>query len=298
MRSGNWKKQEYDQWRLEIAFVLCMMTFIMILTGCQKTDSQIDEPIQKELMITALSVGKADAILIETADGSCLIDTGEAEDGAYILQTLQEKGINELKLLMITHYDKDHVGSAAELVRRIPVETIMIPDYEGDRKEYHAFMEEIAEHPDVRVIREITDYSFGEAAMQIYPAENMAELMNTDEEYDNDLSLVSKVTYGETTFLFTGDIEKKRIHQMLDSEIDLHCDWIKMPHHGQYQKAVKELLEASDPTFAVLTVSEEDPAEEKILDYLTEQGILFYDTMNQDVVSYSDGSRIWMELGN
>ncbi|MBR1568547.1 MAG: MBL fold metallo-hydrolase [Lachnospiraceae bacterium] len=271
---------------------------MMILTGCQRTTSQNDEPIQKELMITALSVGKADAILIETADGVCLIDTGEAEDGAYILQTLQEKGITELKLLMITHYDKDHVGSAAELVSRIPVETILLPDYEGDRKEYRAFMEEIAEHPDVRMIREITDYSFGDVTMRIYPAENMAELMDTDEEYDNDLSLVSKLTYGEMTFLLTGDIEKKRIHQMLDSEIDLHCDWIKMPHHGQYQKAVKELLEVSDPTFAVLTVSEEDPADEKTLDYLTEQGILFYDTTKQDVVTYSDGTRIWMELGN
>ena len=58
---------------------------------------------------------------------------------------------------------------------------------------------------------------------------------------------------------------------------------------------MKELLEVCTPEYAVLTVSQEEYAEEKTLEYLEEQGIEIYDTVNEDVITYSDGSSIWIE---
>lgn len=64
-------------------------------------------------------------------------------------------------------------------------------------------------------------------SLTIYAADDPAEIRDTDGEYDNDMSLVAKVTCGEKQFLFTGDIEKTRIRQMLESQVDWKADWSK-----------------------------------------------------------------------
>ena len=197
------------------------------------------------LTITALPVGKADALILKTDDWAAMIDTGEERDGSYIRETLEAAGIDHLNLLLVTHFDKDHVGSAAELLETVGADQVLMPDYEGTRPEYAAFLSALEVHPETEVKRitgtETLEIPAGSVntSLTIYAADDPAEIRDTDGEYDNDMSLVAKVTCGEKKFLFTGDIEKTRIAQMLDSGDDWKADWIKMPHHGRYQKKVE-----------------------------------------------------------
>ena len=103
-------------------------------------------------------------------------------------------------------------------------------------------------------------------SLTIYAADDPEEIQDTDGEYDNDMSLVANVTCGEKQFLFTGDIEKTRIRQMLESQVDWKADRIKMPHHGRYQKKTEKLLEAVKPTYAVICDAEEQPVEDKTME--------------------------------
>ena len=84
---------------------------------------------------------------------------------------------------------------------------------------------------------------------------------------------------------------------MLDTEVDWTHDWIKMPHHGRYQKALQDLLEAVQPSWAVICCSEEEPTEDKTLELLAEEGVSVWDTSEQAVVTGCDGSKIsvWEE---
>ncbi|MBS6397144.1 MAG: MBL fold metallo-hydrolase [Clostridiales bacterium] len=248
------------------------------------------------LMITALPVGKADCILIRTEEQTIVVDTGEKDDGDALVQELKSQGISRVDLLLVTHFDKDHVGGAAYLMEHMEVASVCMPDYEGDRPEYGEFMESLQGHPDMKRLSEQMSLSVGEMELVIYPAADpealIAKKQEKGKEYDNDLSLVMKLTYGTKSFLFTGDIEKERIAQMLAQEEDWSCDWIKMPHHGEYQKSLKELLDAAMPSAAVICCSVEEPAEEKTLKLLEERGIPVWDTSGQTAVTVCDGEEL------
>lgn len=257
-----------------------------------------DEIKNPALTITALPVGKADALILKTDDWAAMIDTGEERDGSYIRETLEAADIDHLNLLLITHFDKDHVGSAEEILESVGADQVLMPDYEGTRPEYAAFLSALEVHPETEVQRitgtETLEIPAGSVntSLTIYAADDPAEIQNTDGEYDNDMSLVAKVICGEKQFLFTGDIEKTRIAQMLDSGEDWKADWIKMPHHGRYQKKVEKLLEAVNPFYAVICDGEDQLAEEETLDALKKRQIKEWETADGTVVTVTNGKKI------
>ena len=256
------------------------------------------------LTITALPVGKADALILKTDDWAAMIDTGEERDGSYICETLEAAGIDHLNLLLVTHFDKDHVGSAAELLETVGADQVLMPDYEGTRPEYVAFLSALEEHPETEVQRitgtETLEIPAGSVntSLTIYAADDPEEIQDTDGEYDNDMSLVANVTCGEKQFLFTGDIEKTRIRQMLESQVDWKADWIKMPHHGRYQKKVEKLLEAVNPFYAVICDGGDQLAEEETLDALKKRQIKAWETADGTVVTITDGKNIKVRQEN
>lgn len=256
------------------------------------------------LTITALPVGKADALILKTDDWAAMIDTGEERDGSYIRETLEAAGIDHLNLLLVTHFDKDHVGSAAELLGTVSADQVLMPDYEGTRPEYVAFLSALETHPETEVQRvtgtETLEIPAGSVntSLTIYAADDPEEIQDTEDEYDNDMSLVAKLTCGERKFLFTGDIEKTRISQMLESQVDWKADWIKMPHHGRYQKKVEKLLEAVNPFYAVICDGGDQLAEEETLDALKKRQIKAWETADGTVVTITDGKNIKVRQEN
>ncbi len=245
------------------------------------------------LVITALSVGKADALVVQQGGQALLIDAGEEDDGDDIVRFLRDRGIDRIDLFLVTHFDKDHVGGAARVVEQMEVSAVRMPDYEGERPEYRNFLEALSEHPDVQRVRTSAElFSLGELQVTVYPAADPETIQDTEEEYDNDLSLVTSIRYRGKGFLLTGDIEKERIRQMLSGNVDWNHDWIKMPHHGRYQKALEDLLNAVSPEAAVICCSNKNPAEEKTLSLLEEKGIPVWDTRDRNVVTICDGEHI------
>ncbi len=257
-----------------------------MFSGCNRRLSGIE--------ITAYSVGKADAILVKSADSAVLIDTGETDDGDDILRSLTSKGIDKLDYLIVTHYDKDHIGGALTVAGGVDIEKVICPDYKGNNEEYENFMTYFSALEGFTRVSVRTEFSLGGMDYTVYPSDRLYE-DNTGETDDNNMSLVIRVSYGDNRFLFTGDIEKKRISAMLDSGTDIGADWIKMPHHGDYKKNLADLLISVSPKYAVITCSEKNPAETKTLDLLRSKNIEYYLTDENDVVTYSDGSRIWVE---
>lgn len=274
------------RWLSCLGLILLLLVFWGVIQGSQHTKKD------RLLTITALPVGKADALIIQEGSHTVVIDTGEEEDGPYLVKELKSRGADKVDILLVTHFDKDHVGGAAYLADHMEISSVRMPDYEGDRPEYQAFLQSIQGHPDVRRMATPEQLSVGGMQFTIYPAEDPEEIMNTDGEYDNDLSLVASMAYGSGKFLFTGDIEETRICQMLSSDTDWQHDWLKMPHHGRYNDALSELLDAVKPDTAVICCSEKKPAEEETLKLLKEKQTEVWDTSRRAVVTESDGEQI------
>ena len=269
-----------------------IMSLLMLLPFAGCAQGQTEESSKPTIEITVFSIGKADSILVRTGDNTMLIDCGEESDEEYILSELEKRSITHLDVLQITHFDKDHVGSAAAVAGKLDIDKIIYPDYEGTRSEYSKFMQAIEGHSDSSAVSEIISGALGEAQYTVYPAESPENYYSDDSEYDNEMSLVTKLSFGSKTFLFTGDAEKKRLKSMIKQDVDWSCDWIKLPHHGRYCKQLSGFLSQCAPTYSVMTISSAEPAEDDTIALLKELNIQSFDTLSGNVVTVCDGETI------
>lgn len=269
---------------LSKSFLVIFWAFLLLLGGCKgktSTDS-IDEAIK----ITFFDVGKGDAILIETENTSMMIDTGYDNTSQVILSYLEERGKESLNYLVLTHFDKDHVGGADQILKAVNVERILQPDYESDSgqyQEYQETLEEIGQQPER--VTDTWNLSFDGVECLIYPPQQQEYA-----EEDNDFSLVISMTYKEQRFLFAGDCEKERLKELLNqTEFELNHDLLKVPHHGRKEKNSEEFLEAVSPKAAIITCSQEEPGDEKVQKVLQQTGAQIYLTSEGTITCISDG---------
>ena len=218
-------------------------------------------------------VGKGDCILISMGGEHILVDAGYEETSDDILEDLQSRGISALDAMVITHYDKDHVGGAAEIASEIPVGTFYLPDYTGDTDKCGDLLT-LIQTEDLQAVRvnEEKKLSVGSAQLLILPA-----LVAYDPllENDNDASLIVEVFYGDDAWLLPGDIEEEAIDAWLAVNTE-EFDVLKMPHHGRKEKNSKDLIKNVSPSIAVITDSDEDQASDKVLKKLEKEDAEIY----------------------
>ncbi len=281
---------------LKILSVLtAMMLFYLTLPsafGVSSSRAALDPLVTK-----ILKIGKADAILLQCGGSTMVIDAGEEEDGQEVVENLREMGVSKVDVLIITHYDKDHVGGADTVVDAFEIGRVLLPDYDGASAAYQdllAALERKAIRPER--LSEAVTFLLGSAEVLVEPPTAYWD-SGSSKEVDNNCSLVTTVTHGSMRLVFAGDIEKARIEQWLETGTVRDCDFLKVPHHGEYNKALQALLEALDPEFAVICTSDKNPAEETVLQLLKDQGTEVLETRNGDVtvISSGKGLEIWQE---
>lgn len=258
-----------------------------------KADAAAEETSSlNPLTLQVLKVGKADAMVLTCGDAVMVIDCGEKEDGEEVLDYLSQKGAGKVDILLITHFDKDHVGGADTVVEGIPVDRILMPDYEETGKQYREFvdaLDNIGKEPER--VTEVLNLQLGDAAVKVEPPASY-EIPDTDDEYDNNFSLITTVDLGKNRLVFTGDIEEERISQWLDGGTVQKCDVLKIPHHGFYNEPLEEMVGIMQPSYAVICDSEKNPAEKKTVSMLEEKGAQCLQTKDGDITIVCDGENI------
>ena len=244
------------------------------------------------LTVQVLKVGKADAMVLMCGGSTMVIDCGEEEDGEDVLDYLAQKGVEKIDILMITHFDKDHVGGADTVVSELPVERILVPDYEGSGKKYKSFLKAVEEAgTETERVSEALTLQLGDAAVTVEPPASY-EIPESGEEYDNNFSLITTVELGSSRLVFTGDIEEERISQWIEGGTVQKCDVLKIPHHGFYNEPLEEMVDIMQPSYAVICDSEKNPAEKKTVSMLEEKGAQCLQTRNGDITIVCDGENI------
>ena len=274
-----------------------LLSFVcMIAAGCgaREVENACQTPV---FNIKMLKIGKADTALLymEGETEAVVIDAGEVDDGPEIVEKLEELGITRVSHLIITHYDKDHIGGAAYVLEHIPVGQVIQPGYTKTGNKFEAYQESVkACVSDICTVSEDIEFSVGKLFFSIYP-ENDPENQYFEEGNDNDRSLVTMVSYQDKRFLFTGDIGEKRIELLLASGVDLSCDWIKIPHHGRLNSQTEYLLNAASANDGVICCSEKNPAEKETVDAVRRAGMICWLTTDGDITFTCDGKSIYGE---
>lgn len=265
---------------------------LLLLAGCGQTkgDGASQGTLElSELKVTFFDVGKGDAILLETEEETMLIDTGYDDTADVILDYLEENGIGALDCLVITHFDKDHVGGADRILEAVEVERVLEPDYESDSgqtREYKEALEALGLEPEKVTDTLVLDFPGTECT--VYPPRQ-----EDYEEEDNDFSLVISLRFGNEGFLFAGDCEKERLSELLaEKDLELRHQVLKVPHHGREEKNSDKFLLAVSPEAAVITCSEEKEPDKEILELLSQLGAEVYLTSEGTVTCVTDGSSL------
>ena len=243
--------------------------------GEQEAQAVGEQEAQKEslepLTLLLPKIGRADNMVLMCGGSTMVIDCAKEENGEEILEYLAQKGVEQIDILIITHFDDDHMGGAGTVVEGIPVKRILVPAYEGSGKRYNRLMEaakSIGIGPE-RLSADI-EFRLGDALVTVEPPASY-EIPDSGEDYDNNFSLITTVVLGENRLVFTGDIEEERISQWLESGKVKKCDVLKIPHHGLYNEPLEELVGVMQPSYAVICDSEKSPAGERTVSMLEEK---------------------------
>lgn len=243
-----------------------------------------------QLSVKFFNAGKADAILLYTDESAVLIDTGLDGFAPYILHALNELDIQTLDTLILTHFDKDHIGSADEILESVDVGRVLVSDWPKDSDEYADLMAALEK---AGIESEVV-FGDDQVSFMLDGAEYTVDgpdASDYDKDDSNNSSLIVTVQYGQTSFLLMGDAQNERIEEFL-SQDSSEYDVLKVPYHGNYQKQLKNLIPSADPEYAVITCSASEGGETKTLDLLEEYDIEVFLTSEGNVNIVSDGKNI------
>lgn len=213
------------------------------------------DPDGSELAVHFIDVGQGDSALLQTAQGSVLIDCGEYEYRYVVQEYLQKQGVYELEYFIITHPDSDHMGSAAYILENIPVKTLIINGQEKDTMEevLDVVLEKqidtviVGQDEEIKVGGTI---SVGALQIDILGPQHLEYSVG---EYNNP-SIVLYARFGHRSFLFTGDAEKAAEKDLVEKFGDvIDCDVFSAGHHGSSTSNTQILLDAAKPEFVVIS---------------------------------------------
>lgn len=269
-------------------FLLAAVLLTGLLLGCA--------PATDSLTVTIPSIGKADCSILIQSDQVMVIDCGEAENSGEILQTLKGLGVTRIDCLVITHFDKDHVGGAADILKALAVSQVLEPDYTPENPQSESYLAYRQALTDTKVpclpVTDSKTFSLGTASVTVTGTSGKTY----DKNVDNNNSLLVSVTHSGNRLLFAGDIEKQRIRDLLDTGIAQY-DFLKVPHHGVYNNALPEFFQAVGMQYAVITCSEKNPADPETLSALAEQNGKTYLTSDGQVTVASTASGLHIRQG-
>lgn len=252
------------------------------------------------LGIYYLDVGQADSILLQSPEGTfMLIDAGTNDSEEKLVHMLEEYKVETIEYLVLTHPHEDHVGGADAVIENFEVKTVLMPDVGANTKTWRDVMNAIEEE-------ECTDITVSVGGHYSF-AENCDFTILSPADTDNDLnacSIVLRLDYFDTSFLFTGDTTKSAEEEMLrrfDPE-ELKADVLKVAHHGSTTSTSDRFLNAVAPDYAVISCGKGNSyghPHEEILKKLQASGIQIFRTDEEGtVILQSNGKEITVISGD
>ena len=242
-----------------------------------------------EVLFHIIDVGQGDAILVTTPDGNMLIDTSESGAREALVSYLDALGVTSFEYVVFTHPDADHIGSADYIVQNYSIKNIILPDRVSTSKTYERMIDAI-ENSQANVIK-------GEAGVEFRIGSLLNTIIAPNKNYDdnNEMSIVIKSTFGDTSIMLTGDAEKESEKDILEvwGNGSLKCDVLKVGHHGSLSSTTQDFLDAVSPSIAVISCGAGNKYGHplpQILERLEKSGIKVYRTdLDGSIVLRSDG---------
>jgi competence protein ComEC len=241
------KKRKIKLFLVVLVFCLVLNTLFSRLIE-EKRASNLNTVAPEDIVVHFIDIGQGDSIFIKSANTTILIDGGDVNYGDYLNQYLSNMDINYIDLVIATHPHSDHIGGLIEIINNFDVKGIMTTGAIHSTNVFESFMTAI----ETKGLSIFTSKAHSNVAVGDIDIKVIAPV---SEDYTNlnNSSIVLKLEWGDTSFLFTGDIEAEAENSILNSAQDLKADVLKVAHHGSKTSSTVEFLEAVSPTIAVIS---------------------------------------------
>lgn len=241
--------------RILTLLIIFSYILIQLLDSSQSNNLEEEKTIINEmkptivytnLTIQYIDVGQADSILISNNNRHMLIDAGNNEDGKKLVEYLKGQGIETLDYLVATHPHEDHIGGMDDIIRNFNINNIYMPEVYSLTTTFEEVINEIEKKNLQITIPKINEeITFGEGVIRfIYSGKDTEDL--------NKSSIIMKMMFGNTSYLFTGDTTKEIEYKILTS--DINVDVLKVAHHGSEYSSSEEFLKRVTPEYAIISV--------------------------------------------
>ncbi|MEQ1923368.1 MAG: ComEC/Rec2 family competence protein [Pyrinomonadaceae bacterium] len=274
-----WKPFELktSSWFSTRGFIFPVVGLVLILTAIIVFHPLSVARPDGRLHIDFLDVGQGDAALITFPDGKTLLVDGggrfdyrkkddEAEPfepdtrgigESVVSEVLWAKGYTRIDAMLATHADADHVQGLTDVAKNFRIGTALFARTPSDDPDLITLAEILKRRRvPVETVARGDRLNFGDVIVEvIYPSASD----DPNAVSDNDHSIVLRITYGNRTFLLTGDIERQAELEILNSGVPLNADLIKVPHHGSRTSSTQGFVDAVKAKYAVISVGRTSP---------------------------------------
>ena len=236
-----------------------------------------------------IDVGQADAALVVCDGKTMLIDGGNSADSNLIYSFLKKKGVTHLDYIIATHAHEDHVGGLSGALNYATVGTVYCPVKSYSSNAFNNFAKNVEKQgKSIAVPSRGAQFSLGGASCTVLA-------VNTESDTNNS-SIVLRIVYGSTSFLFTGDAEREVEQAMINRGVPLKSTVLKVGHHGSYTSTSYQFLWNVMPDYAVISCGKGNSyghPHDEVLSRLRDADVyLFRTDLQGDITCTSNGSSV------
>lgn len=253
-------------------------------------------PVQAEsgtqdMAVHFLDVEQGLSILVQSGGENLLYDGGDTSHSDEVVEYLHNQNVENIDYMISSHYDADHLGGLLKCLQNFSVENILGADYYQGTDLYMDFVNTATANAiSIQYPKPGDTFSFGTGSFTVLAPSGI------DPNDSNENSVVIRLTNGNNSFLFTGDAEETSEQDMISTGRNLDCDVLSLGHHGSSSSTTWDFLEASTPSWAVISCGAENKYGHPSADTmgrLSSMNIPVFRTDKQGtIVALSDGENI------
>lgn len=268
---------------------------VVLLAGYFGIDLTQDSKVPKDskLMISYMDVGQGDAAYIKVNGNDILIDAGPRSNSKELLEQLKAKNIDDFELVIATHPHEDHIGGMVDVFKEYEVKAFYSPKITHTTKTYENLVKAVKDEGlKTKELKGGMVIDLGEGAkFEVFTPQK------SEYEELNDYSPIMKLSFSDTSYLFTGDAEKLAEEEALAKyKTSLDSDVIKFGHHGSSSSSSNTFIEAVSPKYGIISCAKDNKyghPHRETLDIIKKYNIKTFRTDTEgEIILTSDGKSI------